>query len=48
MSGEETTLTENGLSKREISTEDFLRWFVEGGEVERVEIVSEKEKALSA
>lgn len=37
MSGEETTLTESGLVKREVSKKEFLEWFG-GGEVERKEV----------
>jgi len=48
MSGEEVTRTEKGIVKREVSREDFRRWFGGGGEVEREEKVYEKEEALSA
>lgn len=41
MSGEETTLTSSGIVKRAVSSEDFLRWFAAGGEVERKEIQEE-------
>lgn len=48
MSGEEVTRTEKGIVKREVSREDFRRWFGCGGEVERKEIIDEKEEAVSA
>ena len=46
MSGEETTLTSSGIVKREVSPEDFRRWFGERGEVERKEVVDEKERNI--
>jgi len=48
MSGEEVTRTEKGLVKHKVSPEDFRRWFCCGGEVERKEIIDEKEEAVSA